>query len=209
MKSLRLIIAIVALWPALAILTGCTQKKPVLVKPQQAPPTATAQPSPTPAPEATPSAPTEQAQPVQTPAPEQTNQEATDKDAAKKAQKPSPRVLAPGSSQKPASEARNNPPKRVIPADKGEPPLAGGQISPGPKSPDANSQATTDQLLQSAETNLNTIKRQLSKEEEAMRAQVKEFIAQSRKATGENDPARAHNFAVKAQWLSGELVKQR
>lgn len=209
MKPLRLTVAILALWPALAILTGCAQKKPVLVKPQQAPPTATAEPSPTPTPEATPPAATEQAQPAQAATPEQANQETAEKDAAKKPQKPSPRVPAPGSSQKSVNEAHNYPPKKVIPPDKTEPPPPGGQISPGPTPADANSQATTDQLLQGAETNLNAIKRQLSKQEEAMRAQVKEFIAQSRKATGENDPARAHNFAVKARWLSDELVKQR
>src|SRR5262249_31558956 len=207
MKSLRLTVAILALWPALAILTGCAQKKPVLVKPQQAPPTATAEPSPTPAPTPEAAQPSEaaQAQPAQATTPEQANPESADEDKAQKRKKPSPRVPASGTSQKPAGEAR----KKVIQADKTEPPPPGGQISPGPTPADANSQASTDQLLQSAETNLNAIKRQLSKEEEAMRAQVKEFIAQSRKATGENDPARAHNFAVKARWLSDELVKQR
>jgi len=208
MKPLRFTVAILALWPALAILTGCAQKKPVLVKPQQAPPTAAAEPSPTPTPEATPPAATEQAQPAQAATPEQANQETAEKDAAKKPQKPSPRVPAAGSSQKPASEARNITPKKIIPPDKTEPPPS-GQISPGPTPAGGNSQASTDQLLQSAETNLNAIKRQLSKEEETMRAQVKEFIVQSRKATGENDPARAHNFAVKARVLSDELVKQR
>jgi hypothetical protein len=63
--------------------------------------------------------------------------------------------------------------------------------------------------LASAETNLNGINRQLSKDEEAMRAQIKEFINQSRKATTENDLARAHNLAVKAHLLSDELIKQR
>lgn len=42
-----------------------------------------------------------------------------------------------------------------------------------------------------------------------MRAQIKEFISQSRKATTENDPARAHTLAVKARLLSDDLVKQR
>jgi hypothetical protein len=41
-----------------------------------------------------------------------------------------------------------------------------------------------------------------------MRAQTKEFIVQSRKATTENDLVRAHNLAVKARLLSDELVKQ-
>jgi hypothetical protein len=42
-----------------------------------------------------------------------------------------------------------------------------------------------------------------------MRAQIREFIKQSRNATTENDPARAHTLAVKARLLSDELVKQR
>ena len=42
-----------------------------------------------------------------------------------------------------------------------------------------------------------------------MLAQIREFITQSRKATTENDPERAHNLAVKARVLSDELVKQR
>jgi hypothetical protein len=42
-----------------------------------------------------------------------------------------------------------------------------------------------------------------------MLAQIREFISQSRKATTENDPERAHNLAVKARVLSDELVKQR
>ena len=84
------------------------------------------------------------------------------------------------------------------------------QISPGPTPADGgNNQTSTDQLLQGAEANLNGITRTLSKDEEAMRAQIKEFIKQSRTATTENDPARAHTLAVKARLLSDELVKQR
>ena len=56
---------------------------------------------------------------------------------------------------------------------------------------------------------MNGIKRQLNKDEEVMLAQIREFITQSRKATTENDPERAHNLAVKARVLSDELVKQR
>ena len=98
-----------------------------------------------------------------------------------------------------------------MPAEKTEqPPPSAGQISPGPTPADAaHSQTSTDLLLQGAEANLNTINRQLSKDEESMRAQIKDFISQSHKATTENDLARAHNLAVKARLLSDELVKQR
>jgi hypothetical protein len=56
---------------------------------------------------------------------------------------------------------------------------------------------------------LNNLKRQLSKDEEAMRAQIREFITQSRRAISDNDPTRAHTLAVKARLLSDDLVKQR
>ena len=192
MKPLRLNIAAVALVLLLGITLGCEHKKPVLVMPQQQPPTAAPQPSPTPEPV------TQAAdQPlVPTPTP-------TPAEQPKTAEKTKP------------SHGRHavakKPPKTVVQADKTEPPSTSiGQISPGPTPADsAHSQSSTDQLLQGAEANLNSITRQLSKEEEAMRAQIKIFIKQSRDAITENDPARAHTLAVKARLLSDDLVKQR
>jgi outer membrane biosynthesis protein TonB len=192
MKSLRLNAAAVALILLLGISLGCQHKKPVLVMPQQPPATAAPQPTPTPEPAA-------QAadQPlVSVPAPtpdEQTNT----------AETPKPKHGRHAAAKKPS--------KTVVQAEKTEPPPTSiGQISPGPTPADAtHSQTSTDQLLQGAEANLNSITRQLSKDEEAMRTQIKEFINQSRKATTENDPARAHILAVKARLLSDDLVKQR
>ena len=214
MKPLRLNVTILSLWFMLGILSGCAHKKPVLVMPQQPPATAAAEPSPTPEP--SPAQPAtdkaqEQTQPNQTassgePQPEQ------QKDKTRHARKPSPRHPAQPATngEKPNEVARNNPPRKVIPAEKAEPTPSPGQISPGPTpAGGAHDQASTEQLLQGAESNLSGIKRTLSKEEEAMRAQIKEFINQSRKATTENDLARAHILAVKARLLSDELVKQR
>jgi outer membrane biosynthesis protein TonB len=190
MKPLRLSIAAVVLVLLLGISLGCQHKKPVLVMPQQPPATAAPQPTPEPVAQAAdqPLAPTPTPTPAEQPKPE----EKTKPNHARHA-------------------AAKKPPKTVVQAEKTEPPAASiGQISPGPTPADAaHSQASTDQLLQSAETNLNSITRQLSKDEEAMRAQIKEFIKQSRNATTENDPARAHNLAVKARLLSDDLVKQR
>jgi outer membrane biosynthesis protein TonB len=192
MKPLRLNIAAVALVLLLGISLGCQHKKPVLVMPQQPPATAAPQPTPTPEPAA-------QAadQPI-VPVPEPTPAEQP-KTAEKTKPKHGQHVAA------------KKPPKKVVQAEKTEPPtIPMGQISPGPTPADStHSQTSTDQLLQSAEANLNSITRQLSRDEEAMRAQIKEFITQSRKATTENDPARAHNLAVKARLLSDDLVKQR
>lgn len=206
MKPLRLNIAASALVLFLGISLGCQHKKPVLVVPQQQPATAAPQPSPTPEPVAQaadqPLVPT----PTPTPAEEPKTAEAPKAKHGRHAalKKPSPSVGG--------EVAKNTPPKtRVIPADKTEPPAPSiGQISPGPTPADATqSQTSTDQLLQGAEANLNSITRQLSKEEEEMRTRIKEFISQSRKATTENDLARAHNLAVKARLLSDDLVKQR
>jgi len=205
MKPLRLSIAAIVLMLLLGISLGCQHKKPVLVVPQQPPATAAPQPSPTPEPAAQaadqPLVPTPTPTPAEQPKTAETAKPKHGRHATQK--KPSPSVGG--------EVAKNTPPKKVVQADKTEPPPTSiGQISPGPTPADTtHSQTSTDQLLQGAEANLNSITRQLSKDEEAMRTQIKEFITQSRKATTENDPARAHNLAVKARLLSDDLVKQR
>jgi outer membrane biosynthesis protein TonB len=202
MKTLRLNPAVAGLLLLMVMAAGCEHKKPVLVMPQQPPP-ASATPQPTPTPAATEAQPAEQpqeAQPTATPA-----------EQPKTAEKTKPKHTRHAGTKKPSGDksevAHNNPPKKVIPA---EPAPTPQQISPGPTPANGgSSQTSTDQLLQGAEANLNGITRTLSKDEEAMRAQIREFIKQSRTATTENDPARAHTLAVKARLLSDELVKQR
>jgi len=198
MKTLRLNPVVAGFLLLLMMAVGCEHKKPVLVMPQQPPPTATPQATPTPAEaEAQPEQQPPEAQPSPTPAEqtktvEKTKPKHTRQATKKRGEKP--------------EVAHNTPPKKIIPA---EPAPTPQQISPGPTSDGGNNQASTDQLLQGAEANLNGITRQLSKDEEAMRTQIREFITQSRNATKENDPARAHTLAVKARLLSDELVKQR
>ena len=176
----------------LGISLGCQHKKPALVVPQQPPATAAPQPTPTPEPAA------QAADQPLVPAPEPTPAE-------------QPKTVEKTKPNHGRHAAAKKPPKTVVEAEKTVPPPPSmGQISPGPTPADAtHSQISTDQLLQGAEANLNSITRQLSKDEEAMRTQIREFINQSRKATTENDPARAHNLAVKARLLSDDLVKQR
>lgn len=207
MKTLRLNLAFAGLVLLAGITSGCEHKKPVLVMPQQPPPTATPEATPTPAEaEAQPAQQPPEAQPTATPA----EQPQT---AGKTAEKTKPKHARHATAKKPGEKpevAHNNPPRKIIPAEPAPTPPQTGQISPGPTPADGgNSQASTDQLLQGAEANLNGITRTLSKDEEAMRAQIREFIKQSRTATTENDPARAHTLAVKARLLSDELVKQR
>jgi hypothetical protein len=67
---------------------------------------------------------------------------------------------------------------------------------------------TTAQLLADAEKNLNSVKRKLSHDEQAMVSQIKTYIDQSKKATSDNDFERAYNLATKARLLSDALVKK-
>ncbi len=206
MKPLRQIAAIFILCSALEIFTGCEHKKPVLIVPKQPPPAAEPSPSPTPEPA---TAQTEQqpqepaAQPQATPS-EQPKSETEQQEKTRHAKKSSRHKPA---GDKSTSEVARNTNKKVIPAEKAEPTPSPGPISAAPTS--GQDQASTEQILQAAEANLNAIKRQLTKEEEIKRSQVKEFINQSRNAITENDLARAHTWAVKAQLLSNELVRPR
>ncbi len=205
MKTLRLNSPLVLLF-AVVIFFGCARKKPVLVTPQQPPATAAPTPSPTPA-AAQADAPQE-TQPATAPS---TAEPAPAVKAEKKsnhrlAKKTSPPTAA---GDKPPDLAHNTP-KKIVPPEKVEPPPTSSQISPGPTpTATAHDPSSTEQLLQNAELNLSAIKRQLTHDEEATLAQIKEFINLSHKATTENDPVRAHNLAVKARLLSDELVKQR
>jgi hypothetical protein len=196
----------------LAFCSGCARKKPVTAVPQApAPVAATPQTTPEPAPaEGQP-----QAQASQTPAqgtpppdqqPAQVSEEKTDEKAdATKAKTGKPRPAGK------RTEARNVPPKTtVVKPDGAESTSSPGQISPSLSHAEvAQAQATTEQLLQTTEANLNGIKRQLSQDEQAIVTQIRDFMAQSRQATKENDLVRAHNLAVKASLLSDELAKRR
>jgi hypothetical protein len=64
-------------------------------------------------------------------------------------------------------------------------------------------------LLQSTEASLNGIKRQLSPDEQAVVAQIHDYVSQSRQATKANDLTRAYNLALKARLLSDDLAKPR
>jgi hypothetical protein len=67
---------------------------------------------------------------------------------------------------------------------------------------------TTADLLAGAEKNLTSVNRKLSHDEQALVSQIKTYIAQSKKATSENDFERAYNLATKAHLLSDALVKK-
>lgn len=67
---------------------------------------------------------------------------------------------------------------------------------------------TTTELLAAAEKNVTSVNHKLSHDEQAMVSQIKTYIAQSKKATSENDFERAYNLATKAHLLSDALVKK-
>jgi len=142
-------------------------------------------------------------------------------------------IVPPGASfSEPDTEVVTAPPVKP-PSPLHAPPVATTQAQPQPAAPppaqssrliiqegsapnsqgqaleDSSSQnrQTTEQLLKDTETNLNKINRPLSPDEQAMVAQIKEYMKQSREATNSSDAVRARNLALKARLLSDELVK--
>jgi outer membrane biosynthesis protein TonB len=171
-----------------ALVAGCAHKKTVLVMPQQPPPSTA--PTPVPAAREKPPAPP---QPEASPTPEPgqaQNEPQKDHPKPKHPRKPSPQI-----------SARN---KTVI---DNEPVPA--PAPPPPSAELAKQMEATEQLLQSTENAIKGITRPLSQSEQALLAQIHDFIKQSRAATDDKDFGRAHNLAVKAHLLSDELAKNK
>ncbi len=213
MKPLRTKPALLVCLAALA-LTGCPGKKPpATVTPP--PPSAAPQPAPQPV-EAQPQTQTSQAPTQGTPpsdqgqAPPATEESKAKTDEQQAVKKKTASHPPSGNAKTSPETAGNASPKIIVKPDAAKPGPTPGQISPSlPQNEAAHDQATTEQVLQSAETNLSGIKRQLSQDEEAMVTQIKDYVNQSRQATKENDLVRAHNLATKARLLSDELAKRR
>src|ERR1019366_1052442 len=120
---------------------------------------------------------------------------------------------APTTKQKPK---RTHTPKKVVVSP--EPSTTTSE--PAKPAPDAsinapmtNAQAEqqkqeTGNLLGAAETNLSNLHRSLTSDEQQMVSQIRNYIAQSRKAMTDGDLERAYNLANKANLLSSELVKK-
>jgi len=211
MKRQLSLIGIAAL---LASLSGCPFRKQPPPVPQQgqAP---TVQPGPTPAPPAEPPVETQPPPPPAETQPEKTETAAEKPQPKKKpsaAKKPAtPSGSTQGQQQTPAAgtapaSAPTQTSKLVI--QEGSAPNSQGQLAAGVALEDSSrNKQTTEQLLQSTEANLKSINRPLSPEEQAMVAQIKEYMKQSRDATASSDAVRARNLALKARLLSDELVK--
>jgi hypothetical protein len=200
MTPLRSIPVLLVLLSVLTVISGCARKKPVLVVvPKEQPPATAPTPAPTPAAKTEPQKPEPSAQGSEQSAPQEaanTTAEKTQKKPRRQhgaIKKPSPIVKAEATPPEPKPEARSTP-APISPS-----------ISPGDA---ARDQSSTEQLLQTTENNLNSIKRQLSKDEEARVAQIRGYISQSRQASKDNDPVRAYNWAFKAKLLSNELIQK-
>jgi len=95
----------------------------------------------------------------------------------------------------PANLASEAPPDMAIAAD-----VSSAQL--------LQQKQTTAQLVEATEKTLNGLPHDLSHDEEEMVAQIKSYLAQSRKATTDGDFERAYNLATKAHLLSDALVKK-
>ena len=78
-----------------------------------------------------------------------------------------------------------------------------------PMNDSTTSQATTQQLIDTAEANLRGIKRQLSTDEQTHVSEIRDWIKQSKEPTKNGDLKAAYNLALKAKLLSDELAKEK
>lgn len=205
---------IFASW-AMLLIFGCHKKKPPVPQEPQPPAIqgpAQAQPQPTPSPtptteqqQATTAEPEEKPTPARRPRPHppvKKTPASSEKPAASGTEKPATGT----NSEKPPQEAKNIPPKVVI--QEGGTNSTTPQVSSGQKENSGN-QPTTEQLLEIAENNLRNLKRDLNDNEQSTVNQIRDWMTQSRQATKDADPVRAHTLALKARLLSDELVKSK
>jgi hypothetical protein len=185
---------------------GCKKKQKAIPATAAQAPTITAQAPPLAA-EIKPETP---AQPTDVPP---TNPEPV-KPKPKAKTKPAPRKPAPA---KPATTepvkpdtstvAKANPPRIVVDSG-GTSATATTTVAPDmPHTEEVHHRLTTEQLMQSTDANIKSLKRVLTPDERGIMQQIQEFMAQARDAMQAQDLVRAHNLALKAHLLSDELVR--
>lgn len=182
---------------AVLLLSGCEDKKKKPTVPAQA------------------QAPTVTPQPPQPAAGQQQTTAGPDQPKSATPRRPKPRPAKPTTKptnddkDKPAEVAVNTPPKIII-QEGGTGAASAPATTPLTEHTEAaHNRASTEQLLDSTEANLRSIKRQLSSDEQGTVAQIRDFMTQSRQAAKDKDQVRARNLAMKAHLLSDELMKQR
>jgi outer membrane biosynthesis protein TonB len=201
--------AISILMVALLVLTGCASKKPQLPPQAKAPVDTIAVPLPDEISEASPPPPQPAPKPPPPPQEPPQPQPPTHRKKKKQAQPPANTQSVPGTppaaasgsnstvavAHPPANPAAETPPDTAIAAE-----VTRAQLS--------QQKQTTAQLLDATEKTVNGLNRTLSHNEEEIVNQIRSYVAQSRKATGEGDFERAYNLATKAHLLSDALVKK-
>ena len=197
---------IFASW-ALMLILGCPRKKPPLPPQEQAPTISSVEQQPQPESQ-------QENQPPQSPQPAQEPEQATnkppEKPAPQKHPKPRPIKKPPADADKsPVEIAKNNPPEAPVPPRVVIQEGSSAQSGQNGTNAAGNDQATTQQLLDSAENNLRNIKRQLSAKEQSTAALIRDYINQSKKATKDGDQVGAYKLAVKAHLLSDDLAKSQ
>jgi outer membrane biosynthesis protein TonB len=188
----------------LALLSGCKKKAKTAPPPQAQAPTITQPQQPA----------TTQQQPAETqqqqqPETQPTQPEPTETQPATTTPppkpKPKPRHTAnhkPATENKPVQQAANTPPAAVIAPTPAPPPL-----TPDVPHDQAELQRrSTEQLLETTEYNLRSVRRTLTDDEQQMVQQIRNYMQQARAAQNDGDVVRAKNLALKAHQLSDALV---
>ncbi len=205
MTPLRLKTVLLSLASILLVFCGCSQKKPVLVVPRERP--IAGAPTPTPTPEAQQSSVPSTPEPTPEPTPAVAEAQSTPPKKKHHINKPSPSVKSSDTATQGNTKKTDTTTEAKATPEATPPGLIAPTISANDAVRDRNS---AEQLLQSTETNLNSLgKRHLSSDEESAVSQIRNFVAQSRQALKDNDPARARNLALKANVLSNDLTKSR
>ena len=206
MMPLRLKTVLLSLVSIVVFFCGCSQKKPVLTVPKERP--ITGAPTPAPTPEAQQSSVPSTPEPTPEPTPAVAETQSTPLKKKHPISKPSPATRSGSDTATQGNTKKTDPTTEAKAIPEATPP---GIIAPTISANDAvRDRNSAEQLLQSTETNLNNLgKRQLSTDEESAVSQIRNFVAQSRQALKDNDPARARNLALKANVLSNDLTRSR
>lgn len=110
------------------------------------------------------------------------------------------------SAQNAAASRPCAPPKKIVRNGGSEEPKI--ELLGGTQAEHVSNERSTAELTSATEANLKQIAgRELSSNQQATVAQIKQFMEQSKKADAAGDPDRAHSLAMKARLLSDELVK--
>ncbi len=121
----------------------------------------------------------------------------------KPAPKPKPHVAKKTVPPPPAEQ-----PKKSVVQNSGAPNQQGQLTASVTHDEALHQRLDTTQLINSAETTIRGITRQLNNDEQAMVQHIRSFIKQSQTATNEGDTQRAYNLAFKARQLADELAKR-